>query len=98
VFPVARAARSCGPCGDAGNNPCRRQGDQVVAPGSTGRRLLVEDVAKVPDHDDDPGNIAATQQYLRDFNRLDETTATSRELFDAMMELHPDRANPGSLW
>jgi hypothetical protein len=51
-----------------------------------------------PTHDDDPGNIAATQQYLRDFNRLDETTATSRELFDAMMELHPDRANPGSLW
>jgi glyoxylase-like metal-dependent hydrolase (beta-lactamase superfamily II) len=53
---------------------------------------------KVPDHDDDPGNIAATQQYLRDFNRLDETTVTSRELFDAMMELYPDRANPGSLW
>ena len=24
--------------------PCRRQGDQVVAPGSTGRRLLVEEV------------------------------------------------------
>jgi hypothetical protein len=32
-----RACRSSrGPCGDAGNNPCRRQGDQVVAPGSTG--------------------------------------------------------------
>jgi hypothetical protein len=29
--------------GDAGNNPLRRQGDQIVAPGSTGRRLLVED-------------------------------------------------------
>jgi hypothetical protein len=39
-----RACRSSrGPCGDAGNNPCRRQADQVVAPGSTGRRLLVED-------------------------------------------------------
>jgi hypothetical protein len=37
-----RACRSLrGPCGDAGNKPCRRQGDQVVAPGST--RLLVED-------------------------------------------------------
>jgi glyoxylase-like metal-dependent hydrolase (beta-lactamase superfamily II) len=53
---------------------------------------------KVPDHDDDPGNIAATRQYLRDFNRLDETTMNSRELFDAMMEMYPDRANPGSLW
>jgi hypothetical protein len=39
-----RACRSSrGPCGDAGNNPCRRQGDQVVAPSSTGRRLLLRD-------------------------------------------------------
>jgi hypothetical protein len=39
-----RACRtSCGPRGDAGNNPCSRQGHQVVAPGSTGRRLLVGD-------------------------------------------------------
>ena len=39
-----RACRSLrDPPGDAGNNPCRRQGDQVVAPGSTGRRLLIED-------------------------------------------------------
>jgi hypothetical protein len=39
-----RACRSSrGPCGDAGDNPCRRQGDQVVAPGWTGRRLLVDD-------------------------------------------------------
>jgi hypothetical protein len=39
-----RACRSSrGPGGDAGNNPCRWQGDRVVAPGSTGRRLLVED-------------------------------------------------------
>ena len=39
-----RACRtSCGPRGEAGNNPCSRQGDQVVAPGSTGRRLPVED-------------------------------------------------------
>jgi hypothetical protein len=32
-----RACRSSrGPCSDAGNNPCRRQGDRVVAPRSTG--------------------------------------------------------------
>jgi glyoxylase-like metal-dependent hydrolase (beta-lactamase superfamily II) len=53
---------------------------------------------KVPEHDDDPLNIAETRQYLRDFNRLDETTDTPRALFDAMIELYPDRANPGSLW
>ena len=53
---------------------------------------------KIPDHDDDPRNIAETRQYLRDFLRLDQTTDTARELFDAMIELHPDRANPGSLW
>ena len=53
---------------------------------------------KVPDSEDDPGNIERTRQYLRDFNRLDETTSTARELYDAMLKLHPDRANPGSLW
>jgi glyoxylase-like metal-dependent hydrolase (beta-lactamase superfamily II) len=53
---------------------------------------------KIPDHDDDPRNIAETRQYLRDFLRLDQTTNTARELFAAMIELYPDRANPGSLW
>jgi glyoxylase-like metal-dependent hydrolase (beta-lactamase superfamily II) len=53
---------------------------------------------KKPENGDDPGDIGRTRQYLRDFNRLDETTTTARELYDAMLELHPDRANPGSLW
>ena len=53
---------------------------------------------KIPDNDDDPANIAATQQYLRDFDRLEHTTTTARELFEAMIELYPDRVNPGSLW
>jgi glyoxylase-like metal-dependent hydrolase (beta-lactamase superfamily II) len=53
---------------------------------------------KIPENDDDPRNIAETRQYLRDFNRLDEATTTARELYDAMLKLHPDRANPGSLW
>jgi glyoxylase-like metal-dependent hydrolase (beta-lactamase superfamily II) len=53
---------------------------------------------KVPDSADDPRNIELTRQYLRDFNRLNETTSTPRELYDAMLALHPDRANPGSLW
>jgi len=53
---------------------------------------------KIPDHDDDPNNIAETRQYLRDFARLEETSDTPRALFEAMIELHPGRANPGSLW
>jgi glyoxylase-like metal-dependent hydrolase (beta-lactamase superfamily II) len=53
---------------------------------------------KVPENNDDPRIIAETRQYLRDFNRLDEATTTARELYDAMLEIYPDRANPGSLW
>ncbi|MBH5390298.1 MBL fold metallo-hydrolase [Bradyrhizobium sp. CNPSo 4019] len=53
---------------------------------------------KVPENGDDPHIIGETRQYLRDFNRLDETTATARQLYDAMLALYPDRANPGSLW
>jgi glyoxylase-like metal-dependent hydrolase (beta-lactamase superfamily II) len=53
---------------------------------------------KVPENDDDPRNIERTRQYLRDFNRLDAMTRTAVELYDAMLALYPDRANPGSLW
>jgi len=53
---------------------------------------------KIPENGDDPRIIAETRQYLRDFNRLDEATVTARQLYDAMLELYPDRANPGSLW
>jgi len=53
---------------------------------------------KVPEHDDDPGTIAATRSYLRDFIRLNETTDSPQALFDAMIALHPERVNPGSLW
>jgi glyoxylase-like metal-dependent hydrolase (beta-lactamase superfamily II) len=53
---------------------------------------------KVPENDDDPRIIAETRQYLRDFNRLNDATATARELYDAMLEIYPGRVNPGSLW
>jgi len=53
---------------------------------------------KKPENDDDPGNIAKTRQYLLDFNRLDQATSSPRELYEAMLALYPDRANPGSLW
>jgi glyoxylase-like metal-dependent hydrolase (beta-lactamase superfamily II) len=53
---------------------------------------------KIPENDDDPRIIGETRQYIADFNRLNAATATARELYDAMLEIHPDRANPGSLW
>ena len=53
---------------------------------------------KVPENDDDPRIIAETRQYLRDFNRLNATTTTARDLYDAMLEVYPYRVNPGSLW
>jgi len=53
---------------------------------------------KVPENDDDPRIIAETQQYLRDFNRLDSATSDARELYDAMLALYPHHVNPGSLW
>ena len=53
---------------------------------------------KVPENDDDPRIIAQTRQYLRDFDRLSSATSTAHQLYDAMLEIYPDRANPGSLW
>jgi glyoxylase-like metal-dependent hydrolase (beta-lactamase superfamily II) len=53
---------------------------------------------KNPANDDNPQHIGATQKYIRDFNRLNHQTTTVRELYDKMLALYPDRANPGSLW
>ncbi len=53
---------------------------------------------KKPENDDSPRIIKETRQYIRDFDRLAETTTTARELYDKMLELYPDRANPGALW
>ncbi|HZV64046.1 MAG TPA: MBL fold metallo-hydrolase [Telluria sp.] len=53
---------------------------------------------KVPANDDSPRIVEETRQYLRDFIRLNDETKTARELYDRMLALYPDRANPGSLW
>jgi glyoxylase-like metal-dependent hydrolase (beta-lactamase superfamily II) len=53
---------------------------------------------KKADRDDSPGIIEETRQYIRDFERVASMTATARELYDQMLEIYPDRANPGSLW
>jgi hypothetical protein len=53
---------------------------------------------KAPENDDDPRIIAETRQHLRDFNCLNAATTTARELYDAMLEIYPDRVDPGRLW
>jgi glyoxylase-like metal-dependent hydrolase (beta-lactamase superfamily II) len=53
---------------------------------------------KKPERDDSPRILEETRQYIRDFDRLAESTTTARELYDKMLELYPDRANPGALW
>jgi glyoxylase-like metal-dependent hydrolase (beta-lactamase superfamily II) len=47
---------------------------------------------------DGPEIIEETRQYIRDFDRLVETTETARELYDRVLTLYPDRVNPGMLW
>jgi glyoxylase-like metal-dependent hydrolase (beta-lactamase superfamily II) len=54
---------------------------------------------KRPDNEDNPRIIEETRQYIRDFDRLAETTGTAQELYDKIMELYPNRVNPGwALW
>jgi glyoxylase-like metal-dependent hydrolase (beta-lactamase superfamily II) len=53
---------------------------------------------KRPGSDDSPKILEETRQYIRDFDRVAGTTTTARELYDKMLELYPDRVNPGALW
>jgi hypothetical protein len=54
---------------------------------------------KRPENDDNPRIIEQTRQYIRDFDRLVDTTTTAQELYVKMLELYPNRVNPGwALW
>ena len=54
---------------------------------------------KRPSNDDNPRIIEETRQYIRDFNRSDETTTTAQELYNKMLGLYPNRVNPDwALW
>jgi hypothetical protein len=55
-------------------------------------------IARSRTNDDSPRNVEETRQYIRDFIRLNDATKTALELYDKMLELYPDRANPGSLF
>jgi len=52
---------------------------------------------KRPGNDDAPRIIEETRQYIRDFDRLVETSGTAKELYDRMIALYPDRVNPSVL-
>jgi hypothetical protein len=80
------------PTGKAGLNGFPRDRLEALNP------IAVIAGHKIPENPDDPRIIGETRQYIRDFNALDEATATARQLYDAMLDLYPDRANPGSLW
>ena len=47
---------------------------------------------------DGPEIIAETRQYIRDFDRIAETTSTAQDLYDQVIALYPDRINPDALW
>ena len=54
---------------------------------------------KRPGSDDNPKIVEETRQYIRDFDRLVGTSATAHELYDKMLEIYPNRVNPGwALW
>ena len=53
---------------------------------------------KKPEKNDSPRILGETRQSIRDFDRLAEMTTTAKELYDKMLQLYPNRANPGSLW
>ena len=47
---------------------------------------------------DGPHIIEESRQYIRDFDRLVEETSTTLALYNAMLELYPERLNRGALW
>src|SRR5215467_12260414 len=53
---------------------------------------------KRPGTDDNPRIIEETRQYIRDFDRLAESTDTATELYDQMLKIYPNGSNPHILW
>jgi hypothetical protein len=52
-------------------------------------RNLVVAGHKKPGAPDSPSTIQDTKRYLQDFDRLQKTATSDRELFDRMTELYP---------
>jgi glyoxylase-like metal-dependent hydrolase (beta-lactamase superfamily II) len=47
---------------------------------------------------DGPEIIEETRQYIRDFDRIAETTSTAQDLYQQVRALYPERINPDALW
>ena len=43
---------------------------------------------------DDPHTLEETRQYIRDFDRIEATTTTARDLYDQMLALYPTASTP----
>ena len=50
---------------------------------------------KRPGNDDSPRIIEETRKYICDFDRIAEMTTTAQELYNKMLEIYPNRVNPG---
>jgi glyoxylase-like metal-dependent hydrolase (beta-lactamase superfamily II) len=64
---------------------------------SLGPRAIIAGHQRAGRHDG-PEIIEETRQYIRDFDRIAETTETARDLYDQVLALYPARINPGMLW
>jgi glyoxylase-like metal-dependent hydrolase (beta-lactamase superfamily II) len=54
---------------------------------------------KRPEKDDSPRIVEETRQYIRDFDRLAETTTSAQDFYHKMLEIYPSRVNPEwALW
>lgn len=53
---------------------------------------------KDPRARDDPAQIDETRRYLTDARRLLESSDSAAEFYEAMLQRHPNRINPGALW
>lgn len=53
---------------------------------------------KRPDLPDDPAVLTETRRYLEDVITLVESGTNALAAYTRMLELHPDRINPGPLW
>jgi hypothetical protein len=74
-------------------NPAKTANTQVADSNAQKRREWISALDKIE------SLIEQTRQYIRDFDRLAETTTTAQELYDKMLGLYPDRVNPGwALW
>jgi glyoxylase-like metal-dependent hydrolase (beta-lactamase superfamily II) len=53
---------------------------------------------KRPGNDDSPRILEETRQYIREFGVIADAAVTAKELYERVLDIYPDRINPGALW